>query len=98
MFYWLPNSTPSAAPLVLRGWWDPDGMMFPTVDVPTAVASFPEEPWRVPRRWAELRLDIRGWTDMPRGGHFAALEEAELLTDDVWSFFRSLRDGSSGAD
>jgi hypothetical protein len=75
-------------PLVLRGWWDPDGMMFPKVDVPTAVASFPEEPWRVPRRWAELRFDIRRWTDMPRGGPFAALEEPEPLTDDVRSFFR----------
>jgi hypothetical protein len=63
-------------------------MMFPKVDVPTAVASFPEEPWRVPRRWAELRFDIRRWTDMPRGGPFAALEEPEPLTDDVRSFFR----------
>ena len=40
------------------------------------------------RRWAELRFDIRRWTDMPRGGPFAALEEPEPLTDDVRSFFR----------
>ena len=52
---------------------------------------FPDEPWRVPRPWAEPRFDIRRWTEMPRGGHFAALEEPELLTEDVRAFFSSLR-------
>jgi epoxide hydrolase len=31
------------------------------------------------------------WTEMPRGGHFAAMEEPELLVEDVRAFFRSLR-------
>ena len=88
MFYWAPNSTPSAARIYFEAWRDPDGMFFPRVEVPTAVASFPDEPWRVPRHWAEARFDIRRWTDMPRGGHFAALEEPELLTDDIRAFFR----------
>jgi len=91
MFYWVPNSAPSAARSYFEAWRDPDGMMFPTVEVPTAVASFPAEPWRVPRRWAEPRFDIRRWTDMPRGGHFGALEEPELLTDDIRCIFRTLR-------
>ncbi len=44
--------------------------------------------------WAEQRYDILHWTDMPRGGHFAAFEEPELLVDDVREFFRPL--GSAG--
>ena len=91
MFYWAPNSTPSAARSYAEAWRDPDGMFFPRVEVPTAVAVFPDEPWRVPRHWAEPRFDIRRWTEMPRGGHFAALEEPELLTEDVRGFFSSLR-------
>ncbi len=91
MFYWAPNSAPSAARSYLETWRDPEGMFFPRVQVPTAVAVFPDEPWRVPRHWAEPRFDIRRWTEMPRGGHFAALEEPELLTEDVRAFFSSLR-------
>ena len=66
-------------------------------DVLLTVASFPDEPWRVPRHWAEPRFDLRRWTDMPRGGHFAALEEPELLTADVRAFFRESRDDAARA-
>ena len=44
-----------------------------------------------PRLWAEGGFNIVRWTMMPRGGHFAALEEPELLVDDVRAFFRDLR-------
>ena len=44
-----------------------------------------------PRHWAEQRYDIRQWTEMPRGGHFAAFEEGDLLVGDVREFFRPLR-------
>jgi len=58
------------------------------VTVPAAVADFPVEivP-RAPREWGErLLADIRRWTEMPRGGHFAAFEEPDLLADDVIEF------------
>src|SRR5215204_5869374 len=61
------------------------------VEVPVGVAAFPAEIIRPPRRWAEPRYDIRHWTEMPRGGHFAAFEEPELLVRDVREFFRPLR-------
>ena len=62
------------------------------VDVPTGVARFPkEEILRFPRSWVERRYHVTHWTDMPRGGHFAAMEEPELFTDDVTAFFRSVR-------
>jgi pimeloyl-ACP methyl ester carboxylesterase len=35
--------------------------------------------------------DLRRWTEMPRGGHFAALEEPQALAEDVRAFFRMLR-------
>jgi pimeloyl-ACP methyl ester carboxylesterase len=55
------------------------------------VAAFPKEIIRSPRHWAEPMYDIRQWTEMPRGGHFAAFEEGALLTEDVRNFFRALR-------
>jgi len=61
------------------------------VKVPTAYALFPKEILHPPRAWAERVYDIRRWTVMPAGGHFAALEEPELLAADVRAFFRDLR-------
>lgn len=56
------------------------------VQVPTAVASFPAEA-PVPREWAERMVNVKRFTKMPKGGHFAALEEPELWVDDIRTFF-----------
>jgi pimeloyl-ACP methyl ester carboxylesterase len=61
------------------------------VQTPAGMAVFPQEIATPPREWAERSYDVRRWTEMPRGGHFAALEEPELLASDVRAFFRSLR-------
>ena len=61
------------------------------VAVPTGYASFPKEILHPPRAWAERVYDIRRWTPMPAGGHFAALEQPELLAKDIRAFFRELR-------
>ena len=45
-----------------------------------------------PREWVERAYDVVRWTEMPRGGHFAAMEEPELLAEDIREFFRPLRD------
>ena len=58
---------------------------------PTAYASFPREIRHPPRSFAEQVFNIQRWTEMPRGGHFAALEAPELLATDVTTFFRELR-------
>ncbi len=62
------------------------------VEVPTAVALFPKEllSWP-PRSYVERVYNIKHWTKMPRGGHFAALEEPELLIEDIRTFARTLR-------
>ncbi|MGE3540276.1 MAG: epoxide hydrolase family protein [Candidatus Tectimicrobiota bacterium] len=61
------------------------------VTVPTGVAVFPAEISRPPREWGERSFNIQRWTEMPRGGHFAALEEPDLLVEDIRAFFRALR-------
>jgi pimeloyl-ACP methyl ester carboxylesterase len=63
----------------------------PEVEAPTGIAVFPHDVFLVPRAVAEARTDLRRWTVMPRGGHFAPMEEPELLVDDVRAFFRPLR-------
>ena len=62
------------------------------VEVPTAAALFPKEllSWP-PRSYAERVYNITRWTEMPRGGHFAAMEEPKLLLDDLRTFARTLR-------
>ena len=62
------------------------------VRAPTAYASFPKEILHPPRSWVEgVYPNIRRWTMMPAGGHFAALEEPEMLAADIRAFFRELR-------
>ena len=62
------------------------------VDVPVGVALFPKEnPVTGPRTWAEAAYNIVRWTEMPRGGHFPAAEEPELLASELREFFRPLR-------
>ena len=73
----------------LHGPWPiPDG----GVHVPTGYAGFPREILRPPRSVAERTYtDIRRWTVMPRGGHFAAMEQPEALAREIALFFRPLR-------
>lgn len=86
MLYWLTNSAASSA----RLYWESFGKMAPgKVEVPTGVAAFPKEIMKAPRNWCEARYNITHWTEMPRGGHFAAFEQPELFVEDVREFFRS---------
>jgi microsomal epoxide hydrolase len=63
-----------------------------TISVPTGYAQFPREMLKPPRRAAErVFTDLRRWSVMPKGGHFAALEQPELLAGEVQAFFRDLR-------
>jgi microsomal epoxide hydrolase len=61
------------------------------IEVPTGYAAFPCEIVRPPRSIAESTYNIHRWTEMPAGGHFAALEEPAALAEDIREFFRALR-------
>jgi pimeloyl-ACP methyl ester carboxylesterase len=65
--------------------------------VPAAFALFPggahlKDISQPPREWAERFFNVQRWTEMPRGGHFAAMEEPELLAQDIRTWFRTFRD------
>ena len=62
------------------------------VEPPLGVALFPRELPMPPRSWVERGHNVVRWSEMPRGGHFAALEQPELLAEDIRAFFRPLRD------
>jgi pimeloyl-ACP methyl ester carboxylesterase len=62
------------------------------VEVPTALALFPAEmlAWP-PRSYVERLYNVKQWTEMAHGGHFAAMEQPTLLIDDIRNFGRKLR-------
>ena len=93
MLYWVTGAIGSSFwPYYARmhgPWPIPEGK---TVDVPTGYVEFPKEILRPPRSVAQrMYTDIRRWTSMPKGGHFAALEQPEALVREVREFFRPLR-------
>lgn len=61
------------------------------VHAPTGIAHFPKELPFPPQIWIERGYNVQHWSEMPRGGHFAAAEEPDLLAEDLRAFFRRLR-------
>jgi pimeloyl-ACP methyl ester carboxylesterase len=92
--YWATQTiAPSMRDYFDERWFGPTLGAADVVQVPTAIAVF----WRQtasegepPREWAERLYNVRRWTPMPRGGHFAAAEEPELLARDIAAFFAAL--------
>jgi pimeloyl-ACP methyl ester carboxylesterase len=90
--YWFTHSMPSA----MRLYWENRRRPLrfapgERVRVPCAVALFPKEIVMPPRSWVERVYNVQRWTHIPKGGHFAAFEQPELLVQDVRAFFRSLQ-------
>lgn len=88
MLYWATNTGASSARLYWESFTAFGGGG--KVQVPTGIARFPKEIFRPPRSWCEAAYTITHWTDMPRGGHFAAFEQPELFVDDMRAFFASV--------
>jgi pimeloyl-ACP methyl ester carboxylesterase len=55
------------------------------------MAVFPRETSLAVRRFAERTANIVHWSEFDRGGHFAAMEEPDLLVADLRAFFRRFR-------
>ncbi len=92
MIYWVTETINSS----IRMYYENVRMSPPLkagqhIEAPAGVALFPKDILLPPREWAQRSLRIQRWTQMPRGGHFAALEEPELLVEDLRAFYRSLR-------
>jgi len=90
--YWVTQSINSSARLYYESFFQAwDLAKDEKIQVPVAIASFPRENSVPLREWAERSFNIQQWTDMPSGGHFAALEEPDRLVEDIRKFFRGLR-------
>jgi epoxide hydrolase len=93
MLYWVTRTAASSARLYYEttksGRFDTGNER---VEIPTGCAVFPKEIFRAPRSWAAHAYNVVHWTEQPRGGHFAAMEVPDLLTEDVRTFFRLVRD------
>ncbi len=89
MIYWV---TQTAASSVRRYYLDAHAPLGPwrRTSVPAAVAHPPRDA-PLPREWAERRVNLKRFTELPCGGHFAAWEEPELYAADLWGFLRELR-------
>jgi microsomal epoxide hydrolase len=89
--YWLTGTIGSS----FRPYWDygndPSPRPWRRIDVPCAVAVFPADLGQPPREFAERSYNVQQWTEMPRGGHFAAFEQPELLANDIRRFFAGRR-------
>ena len=94
--YWVTQTITSS----MRDYFDNDNRRFRVtlgpeefVNVPTGIAVFANtfvDEGTPPREWAERLYNVRRWTTMPSGGHFAPAEEPELLARDIVTFFAAL--------
>lgn len=95
MLYWLPGTGASAARMYWesgRGGWSSPGTIEAPLTVPVGLSVMPGEYVRRSRRWAERRYTrLVHFSEVARGGHFALVEQPELLVDDIRQTFRSLR-------
>ena len=92
MIYWVTETLNSSVRLYYESREQPLQLSPANrVEVPVAVAVFPKEIPMPPRALAERGYNILRWTVMPRGGHFAAMEQPSLLAQDIQEFFRPLR-------
>lgn len=89
--FWLTNTGVSAA----RLYWENKFHFFSpkNVNIPVAVSAFPNELYQLPRSWAERAYPkLIHYNKLDKGGHFAAWEQPELLTEEIRTGFRSLRE------
>ena len=99
MIYWVTETMPSSTRIYFESSHNHPRPMSMTPfertgrPAPMGYALFPKEINVPPRAWVERGAGgkLAHWTEMPRGGHFAAMEEPKLLVEDVRLFFRKLR-------
>lgn len=92
--YWANQSFASAIRFYAEAWrqpWTPSHDRSPVVEAPTGIAIMNKDIVRLPRRWAEGYYNLKRWTVLPKGGHFASLEAPEALADEIRDFFRGMR-------
>jgi pimeloyl-ACP methyl ester carboxylesterase len=89
---WLTNTAISGARLYWEYWGKGGYFNVKGVSIPVAVSAFPDEIDLCPRSWAERAYPkLIHYNRLDKGGHFAAFEQPQLLSEEVRAGFRSLR-------
>jgi pimeloyl-ACP methyl ester carboxylesterase len=94
MIYWVTQTIGTSARYYYEGAqnpWKPSHGGMPVVDTPTGIIRFDNDVCYFPRKVMERHYDIRRWTRVATGGHFAPMEQPDILVDDLRAFFRQLR-------
>ena len=92
MIYWVTRTINSSVRFYYESQHDPWAFKHgERIRVPCAIGLFPKEHNLPPREWAERAYNVQRWSEMPKGGHFPAMEEPDLLAEDMRAFFRPLR-------
>jgi pimeloyl-ACP methyl ester carboxylesterase len=94
MLYWVTQSYHTSARYyyeAMHNPWQPSHDRMPVVEAPVGIPILPAELTAPTRKWAERYYNLRRWTHLPEGGHFAPMEVPELLVEDIRAFFRELR-------
>jgi microsomal epoxide hydrolase len=93
---YVVTKTFNTASWIYYGRREEGGRFFPKdfkkIEIPTSIAVFPAEmsAWP-PKTYVERIFNVKQWTEMQRGGHFAAMEQPELLVKDIVNFYRTIR-------
>jgi pimeloyl-ACP methyl ester carboxylesterase len=96
---WLTNTALSGARLYWENWGKLGYFNAKGVNIPVAVSVFPDELYPAPRSWTEQAYPkLIHFNKLPKGGHFAAFEQPQLLSEEVRLGFRSLRSGVAESD
>ena len=89
--YWFTETITSSTRIYYENSKTPAQKPMGYIDVPTGAAIYPAEIFITPRSWAAAAYDLRHWTVMAEGGHFAALEQPESYLNDLRAFFQLFR-------
>ena len=89
MIYWLTNTLSSSVNMYYENAHSLPAMG--KIEVPTGIALFAQDILLPPKEWTIKNLNIVQWTEMPRGGHFTAMEEPDLFVEDICKFYRQLK-------
>jgi len=92
MMYWITNSFCSAIRIYSESYYNPWELQpGRRIEVPTAIAAYPDEIVPIVRKRAEKYYNVVRFTEFPKGGHFAIYERTEEMARDLREFFRPLR-------
>ncbi|WP_321951332.1 epoxide hydrolase family protein [Paraburkholderia bannensis] len=91
--YWVTNTSASSA----RFYWEAtqagmSGFSGGTIELPMAATIFPHEIYRAPKDWAQAAWpNLFYWSEVDKGGHFAAMEQPALFAQEMRLAFRKMR-------